>query len=89
MRRICCNVGSHRHDSGEASQLVDIPGVGAVINVAHRGEEKGGHGAMGEHLKHRAVEAVHGAGGQPQADDTHVGDRRIPDDVFQIGLGLR
>jgi len=71
----------------EKPRVHEYPGCGCVINIAHRREEEGRHNAVGEHLEHRAVDAVYGAGGQPQADDAHVGDRRIPDDVLQVSLG--
>src|SRR5208337_1972094 len=59
----------------------------AVIDKAHRREEEGGHDAVGEHLEDAAVQAVHRAGGQSQADDAHVGHRGIADNVLQVRLG--
>ena len=81
--------GDSGHDAPEPAHLSDLTRVGLLVDEAHEREAESGHDAVGEHLEDGAIQARLGQRGRPQHDDTHVGDGRVRDDVFQVGLRHR
>ena len=67
-----------RHLRAQAPEIPDGFGMGFVVEVPSRAEEQGGHDAVREHLKHRAIERVCACGGaqdrevEAEQDNAHV-----------------
>ena len=81
--------GDAGHHHAEAAHLEDLARVRLLVDQADQREEQAGHDAVREHLEHRSVQSRHCQRRRAEHHDAHVRDRRVGDDVLQVGLRHR
>ena len=71
---------------GQSAQILDVTGVGGIIDMADHREEQRRHDAVRKHIGHSAVQADHIGGGDADHDIPHMGNRGEADHILQVGL---
>ena len=78
-----------RHLAGQAAQVVQVTGVGLVIDQSNHGKQQAGDNAVAEHLEAGACQAYLVQGKDAQQHISHVADAAVGNQPFQVGLPQR
>ena len=81
--------GVGRHAVDEPAIAVDVARVQPVIDDADDEEQRGRDEAVAQHLDHRALHRLAGDREDAHRHKAHMGDRRIGDQLFHVGLRQR
>ncbi len=76
----------NRHAIDEAAEHVDLVRMHAVVDDADAEEEAGRDDAVRQHLEDRAFDALRREGEDAERHEAHVSDRRIGDQLLEVGL---
>ena len=78
-----------RHGVREAGELIDVAGVGVVVDDADHDEEQARDQAVGEHLQCGAVHAHLAKRRNPEQHVAHVAHAGVGDEALEVFLAQR
>ena len=81
--------GEHRHDARDAAVGLDQSRVPPLVDHADEEEQRAGRDAVVDHDHQRALHALHGEREDAEHHEAEVADRRVRDELLEVGLHER